>query len=217
MKRTKFPEKKLGSRTREVNKLTVGRTLQTEEFDPNKRYTIEELESIMTFRQIDFCRELINNGYNRVKAYQKIYKNNNYQSSGALSCQLLKTPKIAAYVALIREDFENLVYISKARQLQEYMKIAYSNINQYHNSWIELKDYEKLKAEDPECMAAIQSIETKVEKKIGPDKKLINVEYVKITCHSKIAALQAIDALLGYKSAEKVNMIVEQPLFPETT
>jgi hypothetical protein len=106
----------------------------------------------------------------------------------------------------VRKDYEKLCEVSKARQIKEYQKIAYSSIAHLHNTWIELKDFENLTAEQKE---AIESIETRTQVRMvgkGAKKSMVRVDYVKIKLYNKIAALERIDRLMGYNEPEKTEV-----------
>lgn len=159
-------------------------------------YTKKELEKILTYKQQAFCQEYIRNGWNGTKA--AIYAGFNPNSAASLSSELLRKLNIKTYISLIKGDLETLCGISKPRQLKEYSKIAYSSISHMHNKWTELKDFESLTNDQKE---AIESIEFKEV----PTKHGI-ITYVKLKLYSKTVALEAIDRLMGYKAAEKVDI-----------
>jgi phage terminase small subunit len=134
------------------------------------------------------------------------YPGSNAKNASEAGCKLLKMSKISQYLDNTKEDYETICGVSKARQVREYSKIAYSRISNLHNSWISLKDWDELLEEDPTCMDAVESIDRKLIKRMDDFQNLIEVEYVKIKLHNKIAALQSIDNLMGYKQAEKIDM-----------
>ena len=76
-----------------------------------------------------------------------------------------------------------------------------------HDSWIELTDWEVIKDENPNAMAAIESIDTKTETKVYNRGEItetdVEVKYVKIKLYSKTAALEMINKMLGYNLPEK--------------
>ncbi len=158
-----------------------------------KEYTLEELERLLTERQRIFVREYVLH-WNKTQAYLKAYPNNSLQSAGAEGVVILKKPWVAAYVDFVRKDYEKFCGISKAAQVEEYKKIAYANLDDYHKDWITLKEYSEIsKAEK----AAIKSIDVKTDKD--------GIVFVRVILHDKIAALDKIDKLLGYIEPKKLE------------
>jgi len=129
----------------------------------------------------------------------------------------LKKPEIKQYIAFIKNNLEEEAGISKLRNLKELAKIAYSNISHLHDSWIELTDWEQIKEENPDCLAAVESIDTKTETRTYPvvygegDIKETEVEtkYVKIKLYSKQQAIQMINEMMGYKAPVKMEHKIE--------
>ena len=166
---------------------------------PGKVYTLKELKEMLTEKQKVFCHEYCSNGWNATKAskaarYSEI-------TGRSTACRLLTKHNIKQYIEFIKTDYEKLCGISKARQLNEYIKIAYSNISAYNDSWIDLKTFEEIPEEE---LAAIQDKEYKTETRII-DKEVVDIVFVKIKLHPKITALQRIDKLMGYEEPEKVQ------------
>jgi phage terminase small subunit len=182
----------------------------------DKKYTLPELKKLMTEKQKRFCHEYVRNGWNATQAYLKVYPGVTYGSAMATGSQNLRKPMICQYLEFIKDDYEALCGVSKAKQVAEYYKIAYSTIGNLYKDWMVLEDFNELKEKHPEYLELIESIETKTENKMNEDKELIAVNYVKIKMYSRLAALAKIDELMGYKSADKLQVTMEQPLFPES-
>lgn len=163
-----------------------------------KKYTLEELEKILTPKERIFCHEIIID-WNASRAAEKAgYSKKSYQVIGHLN---LKKLKIQQYINYIKEDIEKESGITKLRQLKELSNIAYSSIAALHNTWIERKAFEDLTDEQK---AAIESIDTKIVKSIE-DNEVINIEMVKIKLYSKLGALEQINKVMGYNAADKVD------------
>ena len=123
-----------------------------------------------------------------------------------IGCENLKNPYIQEYITEIQKDIEKLCGISRQQVLDEYRKIAFSNITHLHNTWIERKEFEKLTEHQKAC---IQEIDTKIiTKNIGTVMKpeIVDIEHIKIKLYSKQAALDSIAKMLGYNEAEKHNL-----------
>ena len=203
-------------RTKPLTKTLKSIRVKKEEEDL-KIYTLKELKGCLKERNKEFVHEYICNGWNATQAYIKIYpsvKNDNV--AAANSSKLLTKTKIKQYIAFMKTDCEQLVGITKQKQLRAWQLISQSNIAHFHNSWIKLKDWNEILKENPDAMKAIESIETKIINTLNAFKEPVEVEYVKIKMYSKTAALTAIDNLMGYKAEETINIKMEQPLFPES-
>src|SRR5574343_593774 len=94
-----------------------------------KKYTCEELEKELKQSHKDFSREYFVNGWNRVKAYMKAYPDCEYKSASASATRLLDDVRIVQYVEYLKNNLEMTCNVSKARNLIELAKIAYSNIS----------------------------------------------------------------------------------------
>jgi hypothetical protein len=182
----------------------------------DKIYTLEELESELKQSHRDFAREYFINGWNRVKAYMKAYPDCDYKSASASATRLLEDVRINQYVDFLKNDLEKACNISKARNLMELGKIAFSNITHLHDNWIELSDWEVIKDDNPDALSAIESIDTKTELKTfnrgGENEMDVEVKYVKIKLYSKSEAIKTINEMMGYKSAEKIDLRVLDPI-----
>ena len=166
-----------------------------------KQYTFEELEAELKQSHRDFAREYFVNGWNRVKAYMKVYPDSSYQAAAVSANEILKNPKIEQFINYLKEDLEKACNINKARNLIELSKIAYSSIAHLHNTWIERKEFEQL-TEDQK--SAIESIDTKTVT-VNFDDQTKEVEYVKIKLYSKTEAIKMINEMMGYKTADKIE------------
>lgn len=170
----------------------------------DKEYTLEELKKKLTEKEKNFCHEYVVD-WNGAKAARTAGYSE--KSAKQIATENLSKLYIKQYIDFIKDDYEMLCGISKAKQIQEYYKIAYSNIAHLHNTWIELKDFESLTDEQKEC---IESIDTKTEVKQqyssdSEKREPIEVKFIKIKLYSKLTALERIDKLMGYNEAEKLD------------
>lgn len=170
----------------------------------DKQYTKEELLKKLTEKEKNFCHEYVVDWNGARAARNAGYSEKSCYDIGS---ENPRKPHIKQYIDFIKDDYEMLCGISKAKQINEYYKIAYSNIAHLHNTWIELKEFENLTDEQKEC---IESIESKTEEKqsYNPDlkgKETIEVKFIKIKLYSKLTALERIDKLMGYNEAERIN------------
>jgi phage terminase small subunit len=166
--------------------------------------TRDELEKILTEKEKAFCWRylVLRNG---AKAAREAGYSEN--TCAEIACQNLIKLNIKEYLELIKEEIEEATGVSKFRQVEELAKIAYSNIDYLRNDWIELTDWEVIKRNNPEAMAAIESIDYKTEKRVyktdGDDEQEIEIKYVKVKLYPKIAAISEINKMLGYNAPIK--------------
>ena len=171
---------------------------------PEKVYKLSYLRTIIPIKRKHFAAEYCRNGWNATNAYKKAYNVTDDNQAAANGSMIIRNNKVKQYIAYIKDDYEMLCGVSKAKQVREYSKIAYSSIIHLHNTWIKLEELEELKKTNPEILDAIESTESKTENRII-DKENVSIVYIKIKLHSKIAALQRIDKLMDYEAAEKIE------------
>lgn len=173
-----------------------------------KIYTLEELKKKLTEKEKNFCHEYVVDWNGARSARAAGYSEN---SAKEIATGNLTKLHIKQYIDFIKHDYEMLCGITKAKQINEYKKIAYSSIVHLHDSWIELTDWEEIKANNPMTLECVENIDTKTETKLeyNPDTekkdKEVEVKYVKIKLYNKLTALERIDKLMGYNAEEKIN------------
>lgn len=174
-----------------------------------KQYALEELKEELNEKQKKFCHNYIID-WNTTRSYKKAYGIEDDNSAAAAGCNLLRNVKVKQYINFIKNNLEEESGISKLRNLKELAKIAYSSIAHLHETWIELTNWELIKEDNPDALSAIESIDTKIEKRTyktdGDNESEIEVKYVKIKLYSKSDAIKTINEMLGYKTAEKTDI-----------
>ena len=119
-------------------------------------------ERPITPQQKLFCSEYIFD-WNATRAYQKAYPKARYTTSMTNGCRMLRSAKILAYIEEIQKDIGKEIGVSPTMVANEFKKMAFSSIAHMHNTWIELKEFEKLIEDQKACIAEIQtrSVKTK--------------------------------------------------------
>lgn len=163
----------------------------------------------LTEKQKIFCREYIYD-WNATRAAKAA----GYSEKTAYSIgnENLSKPEIQAYLTEIQKDLEKIAGISRLRIANEHLKIINMSIAHLHNTWIERKDFEKLTAEQKECISEIQT-QTRIEMKYDPimeDQVPIQVDFVKIKLYDKQKAIDSLTKMFGYNEAEKMMISVPQ-------
>lgn len=167
-----------------------------------KVYSFEELENELKQSHKDFIREYFINGWNRVKAYMKVYPDSSYQAAAVSANEILKNPKSQQFLNYLKEDLEKTCFVNKASVLMELIKIAKSSIAHLHETWIERKAFEELTDDQK---AAIESIDTKTVT-VNFDDQTKEIEFVKIKLFSKTDAIKTINEMMGYKADTKIDV-----------
>jgi phage terminase small subunit len=156
-----------------------------------------------------FCREYIFD-WNAARAYRIAYPNISEDNARIAACKLLTNINIQEYITEIQKDLEKLAGISRLKVISEHMKIAYSSIAHLHNTWIERKDFELLTNEQKDCIAEIDTkIQHKTQTEFSEGDFIpidYTVEYVKIKLYDKQKSLDAINKMLGYDVATKIDL-----------
>jgi hypothetical protein len=132
----------------------------------------------------------------------KVYGVDNEAVADVNASRLLSNAKIQKYIIYCRDHVEEVANISKAMIIEELKKIAFSSIAHLHDTWITLKEFEKLTDDQK---ASIQSIETQTRKEVK-EGEVISVDYVKIKLYSKQAALETLNKMQGYNQPDKVDL-----------
>ena len=164
------------------------------------KYTKAELLKKLTPKEKKFCHEYIIDwngsraarvaGYESERDRQTAYDN-------------VAKGYIQQYIDFIKHDYETESGITKLRQLNELSKLAYTSMELIHDDWIDLKSWEEIKKDNPEILAAVESIDTKTEERTIGDDCDLEVQYVKVKFFSKIQAMSEINKMMGYHAAEK--------------
>jgi phage terminase small subunit len=175
-----------------------------------KIYTLAELQKKLTPKERIFCHEYIID-WNKTRAAraagysEKTAKETGYEN--------MTKPHNIQYVNYIKNNLEEEAGVSKLRNLKELAKIAYSNISHLHDCWIELTDWEVIKADNPDALSAIETIDTKTETRTYNKGEVtetdVEIKYVKLKLHSKAQAIGMINDMMGYKAPAKISLEVE--------
>jgi phage terminase small subunit len=156
-----------------------------------------------------FCREYIFD-WNATRSYKVAYPDiNSDESAKAAASRLLTNVNVKEYIIEIQKDLEKLAGISRMKVISEHMKMAFSSIAHLHLTWITRKELDELTDDQKACIQEI-STKTRTEFEFDPlnpeEKKPVEVEYVKIKLYDKQKSLDAINKMLGYDVATKIDL-----------
>lgn len=172
----------------------------------SKKTIIEELGIELSENQKRFCLEYVIDR-NATRAYKAAFNEIADASARVLACNLLTNVNIIAYIEYLNRNAEEVLNITKIKVIQEHIKLAFSNIAKYHNTWITRKEFEELSEEDK---SAIQEISTKVVKLRADGQEIGEEEYVKIKLYDKQKSLESISKLMGYDAPQLIDIKSEE-------
>jgi phage terminase small subunit len=164
---------------------------------PDKKPSIRGLSP----KQKAFCRSYVID-WNGARAYRVAYPKIKEENARIRASFLLTNVNIQAYCELIQRDLEKLCGISKAKVLNEHLKLAYSSIAHLHNTWIERKELEELTEDQKSCISEI-STQTRTQR---INNEPIEVEFIKIKLYDKQKALDSISKMMGYEAPNKTEL-----------
>ena len=127
----------------------------------------------------------------------------NPRSAGVVGYEYLRRPKIQAYMKSVERNIEKLAGISRTMVLQEHMKIAFSSMAQFHDTWLTKKEFDELTDDQKACISEIDVHTKKIPTEEGT---IIYVEKVKVKLYDKQKALEAISRMLGYDEPSEINI-----------
>lgn len=156
----------------------------------------EEILKDLNENQKAFCREYMMD-WNATQAYMRAY-DCDYETAKTCGNRLLTNVHIKEYILLNKNKLEEMAGISRMKVLNEFMKLAFSNVASFHKGWMEKKEFDEL---TPAELACISEIKNETIKGDNWDK-----EIVKIKLHDKQKALENINKMMGYNVPEEQNI-----------
>lgn len=144
-----------------------------------------------------FAENYIRN-WNGTEAYKKAYPNVNDGTARANAARLLTNASVASYIDMIQKDLSKIAGVSALRNMEELRKIAYSSLHNYQSNWMTLKEWDKVSEDDKAAISEVNYTTTTFN---GVEKTT-----VKFKLHSKQAALDSLNKMLGVAGVEKVDL-----------
>jgi phage terminase small subunit len=168
----------------------------------------EKKDSELTGKQRRFCEEYIFD-FNATRAYKIAYPDAESDDGARVSgSRMLTNTNVQAYIKELQSDLAKTSGISRLKVLREHEKLAFSSIAHLHLTWITRKEFETLTEEQKACIAQIET-QTRFEAKYDPasgEDMPVQVDFVKVKLYDKQKALDSISRMLGYDSAEKIEV-----------
>lgn len=165
------------------------------------------MKKVLTPKQERFCQEYLANGFNATEA--AIAAGYSKKTAYSIGQENLKKPEIQARIEEKQKHLAEAAGVSALQIAEELKQIAFSSIADFHNTWIDLKQFEDLTPAQRACIAETQT--KTVKRKNG-----LVVDYVKVKLHDKLKAITNLINLLGYGPPQKMELSGKdgEPLFP---
>lgn len=161
----------------------------------DKIYTLEELKKKLTDKQKRFCKEYVIDFNATQAAIRSGYSKKTSQEIGA---QNLSKLIIQEEIKKLQSKVSDKLEITHEMLTKEWAKMAFSSISHLHNTWIEKKEFEEIKENNPDVLDCIQEISSKVEKRQIGEQEFGKVEFVKLKLYDKQKALENLGKHIGY-------------------
>jgi phage terminase small subunit len=140
---------------------------------------------------------------NATRAHKAAYCSKSDNTAAVEGHKLLRKPKIKAYISNKLEKVSKKAEITLERVLQEYGRIAFSDIRKIYDENSALKPIADL---DDDSAAALAGIEVTEETDWKDGNKIVTGLTKKIRIHNKISALDSICKVMGWNAPEKKDI-----------
>ena len=155
----------------------------------------------LTEKQRIFCERYCTN-WNATKA--AIEAGHSEKTAHAIGWENLRKPEIQEYIKHIKDNAADFAGVSFLRNVQELAKLAYGSAADLRDSWENMKDWEELPDDVKATIAEVTTTSRVVKTSLDED-KIIEIETVKVKQYDKRLAIEALNKMLGYNAAEKIN------------
>lgn len=154
--------------------------------------------------QRHFCREYVYD-WNGTRAYKVAYPGVSESTAAVNAHKLLSNANIAEYCKALTEDDERYSGISRRYIIAEHKKIVENTIANFRDTWITLKEFNSLTADQKACISEIQTQTRQMTEWVGETPVPITVEFVKIKLYDKQKSLDSLSKMLGYDAPKKIE------------
>ncbi|QQO97023.1 terminase small subunit [Cellulophaga phage Nekkels_1] len=144
-----------------------------------------------------FCENYVI-AWNGTQSYMVAYPNSSYESAMSSSSDLLRNPKVKAYIEHIQKDLAKLANVSALRNVLELKKIAYTNLSDFKDGWMTERDFDSLTEDQKGALSEIVYVDKMFN---GNSEKV-----VKFKVHDKMKAIEMINKMLGFNLADKLDL-----------
>lgn len=152
----------------------------------------------VTPKESKFCFEYVKTGNGKQSAIKAGYQ---VKSSATTACLLLQKEKIQNKIEDIRNNVMESAGISALAVALELKNIAFSNVSNYFDTWMKVKDFEKLTHEQKAGLADIRVTQKKFNG--------ITEDIIQFKLHDKLKALEMISKMFGLNEPEKIQQEIE--------
>lgn len=138
-----------------------------------------------------------------------IYAGYSEKTAVSQASQMLQDPEVSEYLQNLRNEEAEKNGVSRERLLQEYKKIAFSDVRELYNADGGLHNVKQI---DDETAGAISSIKSK-EVYDGDGNKVGDI--IEVKTHDKIRALDAIGKHIGFFEKDNQQKSTEINIRPK--
>lgn len=157
-------------------------------------------------KHIRFCEEYLIDLNGKQAAIRAGYSTTRAEVT---ACEILAREDVQAYLSTRQKELQEATGITQKRVLEEYGKIAFSDMRKFYTEDGALKNVREL---DDESAAALAGVDVYEEKTGEEDVEVIGVTK-KIKLHDKIRALDALGKHLGmFKNIHEITGKNGEPL-----
>jgi phage terminase small subunit len=136
--------------------------------------------------------------YNATRAYKVAYPDCTHDSAKVGGCRLLTNVNLNNYIEHIQKDLSKLSGVTALRNILELKKLAYTNMSDFKDGWMTEADFDSLTEDQKAALSEIQYIDKATQH--GSER------IVKFKLHDKHKALELLNKMLGFNSAEKLEV-----------
>lgn len=133
------------------------------------------------------------------------------KTANVIGSQNLSKLNVSEYIDYLNENIEETLGLSRLKVAQEYQKMAFGNVTEIFNDWVEKKHFDQLSDDIKSCVAEIQTNVRRVE--VG-EETFQEIEFVKVKFHDKNKALEALRKMFGYDQPEVIHNVNHEGVEP---
>lgn len=153
----------------------------------------------LTAKQIKFCEEYLIDLNGAQAAIRAGYSRN---AAKEIASENLTKPNIQAYLSQRQEELQQATGITQKRVLEEYAKVAFTDIRKFYTVDGALKPIKDLEDDAAGALAGIEVYEEKVSDSDPEDETVVTGTVKKIKIYDKVKALDSLSRHLGMFSKD---------------
>lgn len=156
-------------------------------------------EKELTAKQIKFCEEYLIDLNGTQAAIRAGYS---AKTASVIAAENLVKPNIQAYLSKRQQELQEATGITQKRVLEEYAKVAFTDIRKFYTVDGALKPIKDLEDDAAGALAGIEVYEEKVSDSDPQDETVVTGTIKKIKIYDKVKALDSLARHLGMFSKD---------------